>query len=100
MVSTAARLTTPKYRAHKGTVATVAPKVTETEAAVDSDVTAETEEESEGVTVGTIIAIVILGLVIAAIIVLAIFMIRSDKKQQSGTRRNATNANDKKSKKK
>ena len=59
----------------------------------------ETEEQTEeapaeadkGTNVGNIIAIVILVVVIVAIVVLAVLMMRSDKKNNSGTRTNNSN---------
>lgn len=46
----------------------------------------EKEEEKEGITLGTIIALVILGVVIVGIAVLAIVMVRSDKKAAQNTK--------------
>ena len=66
---------------------TYTPIEAETSAETEAD-TQTVEEEKEKTTVGTVIAIVILVIVIAAIAVLAVFMIRSDKKDQKGTVRN------------
>ncbi len=53
---------------------------TETEAAAPADTEKAPEEENDGIGMGEIIAIVILVVVIGAIVVLAIVMMRSDKK--------------------
>ena len=60
--------------------------VTETEEQTEAEREVVAEEEDEGVTVGTVITIVIFAVVIIAIIVLAIVMMRSDKKANNASK--------------
>ncbi len=69
---------------------------TQAETQAPEETEAPTDNENEGVTASTIIAIVIMGVVIVAIIVGAILLMRSDKKDNSKGKNNSTKNKNKK----
>ncbi len=77
------------------TSVTVTYKAIATETETETQAPAETEpapdEEKEGITVTTIIWLVVLGVVLIGIVVLAIVMMRSDKKQSGNNNKNTSN---------
>ena len=69
---------------------------TEAETTAPAETTALASDEKDGVTVSTIIAIVIMGVVIVAIIVGAVLLMRSDKKSNAKGKNNSSNNKNKK----